>query len=332
MIIPHAFVHGDFFMQIKEEINMSANVETMFYTRTVPWHGLGTKVEEAPNSKEALIYAGLDWKVIQESITTVTGTEIRGFKANLRETDKRVLGIVSDRYQIVQNEEAFAFTDSLLGEGVTYETAGSLADGKIVWILAKMPQKYIISGDCIDPYIVFSNTHDGSGAIRIAMTPVRVVCQNTLNLALKSAKRSWSAKHTGNVMNRLDEARQTLQLADTYMKQLGKSVDELNRKRLSDTKAIQLMKTLYPVTEDMTKTQKKNSEKQLEQLKMCYFDAPDLKDVGKNAYRFINAVSDMAYHGEPLRKTPNYKENLFKRTMDGNPIVDKTYQMLQAIA
>lgn len=195
---------------------MSANVEKMFYTRIVPWHGLGTKVEEAPNSKEALIYAGLDWKVTQESITTVTVTEICGFKANLRETDKRVLGIVSDRYQIVQNKEAFAFTDSLLGEGVTYETAGSLADGKIVWILAKMPQKYIISGDCIDPYIVFSNTHDGSGAIRIAMTPVRVVCQNTLNLALKSAKRSWSAKHTGNVMNRLDEARQTLQLVRCF--------------------------------------------------------------------------------------------------------------------
>ena len=99
---------------------MAANVETMFFTgRTVPWHGLGTMVEKAPTSQAALKLAGLDWKVVQKKLITEDGFSIPGFKANVRNLDNRVLGVVTDRYKVVQNEEAFSFTDSLLGEGVT---------------------------------------------------------------------------------------------------------------------------------------------------------------------------------------------------------------------
>lgn len=307
---------------------MAANVESMFYTRTAPWHGLGVRVQEAPDSKEALISAGLDWKVEQTDVFTASGEKVPGYKANIRDMDRSVLGIVGDRYKIVQNEEAFAFTDALLGEGVRYETAGSLSGGRIVWMLAKLPERYIIAGDAIEPYLVFSNTHDGSGAIRVAMTPIRVVCQNTLNLALKSANRVWSARHTGNVMNRMDEARETLQLANVYMAEFGKSINELQAKKLTDKKVMQMIDTLYPVSEDLSEMQKKNNLKQQDTLKACYFDAPDLKNVGKNGYRFINAVSDMAYHSKPLRQTKNYRENLFKKTIDGLPVLDKTYQMV----
>ncbi len=94
---------------------MAANVETMFYTRTKPWHGLGTRVQEAPDSLSALVLAGLDWRVIQKEVQTADGMPVPGFKANVRETDDQVLGIVTDRYKVVQNEDAFAFTDELLG-------------------------------------------------------------------------------------------------------------------------------------------------------------------------------------------------------------------------
>ena len=307
---------------------MAANVESMFYTRTAPWHGLGVRVEEVLGSKEALIQAGLDWKVEQTDVYAASGERILGYKANIRDIDRSVLGIVGDRYKIVQNEEAFAFTDGLLGEGVKYETAGSLAGGKIVWMLAKLPEKYIISGDAIEPYLVFCNSHDGSGAIRVAMTPVRVVCQNTLNLALKGASRVWSARHTGNVMSRMDEARETLQLANAYMSQLGRSINELQAKKLTDKKVLAMIDSLYPVSEDLSEMQKKNNLKQQETLKACYFDAADLEGVGKNGYRFINAASDMAYHSKPLRQTKNYNENLFRKTIDGLPVLDKTYQMV----
>ena len=111
---------------------MSANVETMFYVREKPWHGLGVQVMEAPASADALIWAGLDWRVVQRDVCTDEGCWIPGYKANVRDTDGSVLGIVSDRYKVVQNEDAFKFTDQLLGEGVTYETAGSLDRKSVV--------------------------------------------------------------------------------------------------------------------------------------------------------------------------------------------------------
>ena len=112
---------------------MAANVETMFFVRETPWHGLGTRVMEAPSSKEALGLAGLDWKVVQEPVYTQAEELIEGYKANVRDIDRKVLGVVTNRYRIIQNEEAFGFTDALLGEGVRYETAGSLQGGRKVW-------------------------------------------------------------------------------------------------------------------------------------------------------------------------------------------------------
>ena len=309
---------------------MAANVESMFSTREKPWHGLGTIVAEAPDSREALELAGLDWKVIQKKIYTDNMEPVHGYLANVRDTDGQILGVVSSRYRVVQNEDAFAFTDALLGEGVRYETAGSLQSGRRVWMLAKLPNEYIILGEQISPYLVFSNTHDGSGAIKVAMTPVRVVCSNTLNLALNTTKRCWSAKHTTNIAEKLDEARETLLFAESYMSALGAEFEELCKVRMSDKKVMELVKTLLPMKDDMTIQQKKNVRNLQEDLKQRYFDAPDLQDVGKNAYRFVNAVSDFATHNKPLRETANYKENLFMRTMDGNAMIDKAYRLVKA--
>ena len=105
-------------------------VETMFSTRTKPWHGLGKVVSEAPDSKSALQMAGLDWKVMQKDVYTEEGLYIAGYKLNYRDSDFQQLGIVTDRYKVVQNEEAFRFTDELLGAGVRYETAGALQQGR----------------------------------------------------------------------------------------------------------------------------------------------------------------------------------------------------------
>ena len=309
---------------------MAASVESMFYVRETPWHGLGTRVNEALNSKEALTAAGLDWNVIQEPIYTEEKELIEGYKANVRDTDRHVLGVVTDRYKIVQNQEAFAFTDELLGEGVRYETAGSLQGGRKVWLLAHLPHEYIISGERISPYLVFFNSHDGSGAIKAAITPIRVVCQNTLNLALSTAKRSWSMIHTGDIKGKMQEAKDTLFMAEKYMDNLGKEFETLRRKKLTDEQVLEYIEILLPLEEDSTPQQIRNMKRLREDMKMRYFDAPDLKDVGKNAYAFVNAVSDFATHAEPLRRTTNYKENLFARTVEGNPLIDKAYQMIKA--
>ena len=276
---------------------MSANLETMFYVRKTPWHGLGVRVEEAVSSAEALELSGLDWNVIQHDIYA-EDKKIDGYKANVRDSDGKILGVVSDRYRIVQNDEAFAFTDALLGEGVKYETAGSLSGGRQVWMLARLPKKYIINGDEIEPYLVFSNSHDGSGAVRVAVTPIRVICQNTLNLALNTSKRCWGIKHTGDINLKLHEAEYTLFHTEKYMAELGKSIEELSRIRLSDKKVFEFINGFFPVTDDMSDIQVKNNRRLQNELETRYFKAPDLQHVGKNGYRFINAVSDMALHGK----------------------------------
>ena len=309
---------------------MAANVESMFYTREKPWHGLGTRVEEAPTSADALRLAGLDWKVLQEPIYINGGKKISGYQANVRDSDRRVLGVVTDRYKIIQNQEAFAFTDALLGNGVRYETAGSRQEGRKVWLLARLPREYIISGERISPYLVFSNTHDGSGAVKVALTPVRVVCNNTLNLALSTADRSWSMIHTGNISDKIQEAKDTLFMAEEYMDSLGKEFERLRRQKITDAQVKEYIELLLPMEENVTSIQSRNIIKLREDMKSRYYDAPDLQNVGNNAYRFINAVSDFATHSAPLRRTANYNENLFSRTMDGNPMIDRAYQLVCA--
>lgn len=309
---------------------MAANVESMFYVRETPWHGLGTRVMEAPDSEEALELAGLNWKVRQEPIYTDNNLLIPGYKANVRDLDNKVLGVVTDRYKVVQNDEAFAFTDGLLGEGVRYETAGSLLDGRKVWILARMPREFIINGEQISPYLVFSNTHDGSGAIKVAVTPIRVVCNNTLNLALSTARRSWSMIHTGDVRGKMEEAKQTLFMAEKYMSRLGSEFESLRKIKLTDRQVMDYIELLLPYEKEDNSLHVRNINRLREDMQRRYFDAPGLKDVGNNAYRFVNAVSDFATHSEPIRRTKNFKENLFARTVEGNPLIDKVYQMVCA--
>lgn len=310
---------------------MSAEVESMMFVgRDRPWHGLGTMVEEAPDSREALIAAGLDWDVVQKPVYTQDGAEIPGYFANVRLHDGNVLGVVTNRYKVVQNRDAFAFTDELLGEGVRYETAGSLMGGRKTWILAKLPTRYIIQGEQILPYLVFSNTHDGSGAIKIAMTPIRVVCNNTLNLALDTAKRCWSINHTGDISAKLEDARETLFMAEDYMSELGKGFEELSRKKVSDAAVEEFIKDLLPIADDATSTMEKNVMRLRNDIRKRFFYAPDLQGVRKNGYRFINAVSDFATHAAPIRRTKNYQENLFNKTMEGNPITDKAYRLVMA--
>ena len=308
---------------------MAANVETMFSVREKPWHGLGIVVEKALSSRDALKQAGLDWHVEQRDLFTTAG-KVDGFKANIRSTDDAVLGVVTDRYKIVQNEEAFAFTDNLLGEGVKYETAGSLQGGKKVWLLARLPREYIMSGERISPYLVFSNTHDGSGAVRVAVTPIRVVCNNTLNLALNTASRSFSMVHTGDIKGKINEAKQTLLMADAYMEELGREFERLRNHSLTEKQVKEYIEQLLPIEKDASFVTAKNIKKLRDDIRLRYYEAPDLKRLGDNAYRFINAVSDFATHANPIRRTRNYNENLFMRTYEGNPVIDRAYQLLTA--
>lgn len=305
---------------------MAANVETMFYVREKPWHGLGTMVAEAPTSADALRLAGLDWEVKQKNIQVCGGSKIENFKANVSSSDGKVLGVVSDRYQIVQNAEAFSFTDELIGGDVRYETAGSLQDGKKIWLLAKMPERQIV-GDSVEPYLCFSNTHDGSGAIRVCMTPIRVVCNNTLNLALNTAHRSWSTKHVGNIDQKLQEARMCLALADAYMGELAEYADKLANKKVSDAELEHILDEMFPVEDNDNERKKNNAQKAKDEFMVCYL-RPDIAMFMNTAWGVVNAMSDMVSHSTPLRQTKGYRENNWGRIMDGHKMLDRMTQLV----
>lgn len=302
---------------------MSANVETMMYVRERPWHGLGTMVENAPNSADAIKLAGLDWMVEGRPIFDQNGKEIPGYKANTRVTDNTVFGVVSNRYKVIQNSDAFSFTDALLRSDeaeVTYETAGSLHNGKVIWLLAKMDNQKIL-GDDVTPYMVFMNTHDGKGSIKVCMTPVRVVCNNTLNLALSSAVRSWTTRHVGNLEMKLEEARHTLGLAQDYMKELNNQAEKLANVKMTEGEVENLLDIIYPIKAEDTERKIKNMKMAKENFFTCY-NMSDISQFKGTAWGVINAGADLVSHFTPARKTTTYQENNWEKIILGHPIMD----------
>lgn len=131
--------------------------------------------------------------------------------------------------------------------------------------------------------------------------------------------------HTGDMKSKLDEARKTILLAESYMNNLGVEVDRLNKIKLSDHKVMEYINLLIPLQDNATKQQEKNVQQLRSDMQLRYFDAPDLAFVGKNGYHFINAVSDFATHSKPLRETATFKENMFLKTVDGNPLICEAF-------
>ena len=311
---------------------MSHEIESMFSaSREKPWHYEMTKdttkiLENAPTSKEAIELAGLNWTVEGKPIYDGNGKEIEGFKANTRSSDNSILGIVTNKYKVVQNFEAFDFTDNLIGEEMFYETAGSLKNGKTIWLLGKLPDKYIV-GDKFEPYVCFTNSHDGTGAIKIAMTPIRVVCNNTLNMAISGAKRIWSTKHMGNMNAKLAEARHTLELANSYMDSLSIEADKLANTKMDEDEVIKTLDEMFPLNEDASDRQKQNVQNAKDGIMYCML-RPDLVQFLNTRWGFINAVSDFVGHASPSRMTENYEENNWGRIINGHPIFDKAVNLM----
>jgi phage/plasmid-like protein (TIGR03299 family) len=331
---------------------MAHEIETMFWAgNEVPWHGLGRKVDEALTSEDAIKMSGLDWTVHPVPLYTHRTEKVKGqemeyayevenYKANVRSSDNSVLGVVTDRYRIVQNAQAFAFTDALIEEGVVYETAGSLRDGKIVWLLAKMPEVKILKDKTV-PYLVFTNSHDGSGAVKAALTPIRVVCQNTLNFALAGAQRTWSMRHVGDIDYKLSEAKRTLELADTYMKKFNKVAEEFSQIKVSDKQVREILNQVIPmpVTESSkNKTATKavreivNVQKMHDAFFNAYNNVTNIKQFKGTAWGVINAFSDFATHTRPLRVTSVSKERMFEKVIGGHETIDKAFDLLSDLA
>lgn len=313
---------------------MAHEVETMAYVsneangRFVPWHGLGTAVDHAMTSEEAIKIAGLDWTVESKPVFNESHIQIPGYVANTRSTDGSILGIVSERYKIVQNADAFRFTDSLIEGDVRYETAGSLKGGRSIFLLAHLPKTSIL-GDDIVPYLCFNSTHDGTGAIKVCMTPVRVVCNNTLNLALNGARRTWTCRHMGNIEDKLAEATETLGLANSYMASLAREADVLANTHISNDRIREIVNEMFPINTEDSDRHQATVKKAQQEFYVAYY-MPDIAKFQNTAYGLVNAMADMVAHSSPARNTATYAERNFERIVYGHPLLDAIYDKVSA--
>jgi phage/plasmid-like protein (TIGR03299 family) len=198
-------------------MKMAHEVESLLYVGETPWHGLGTRFIEAPTLDEAIVAAGLDWKVTTEPVLSQAG-EILPALATRRSSDGRILGVVGPSYTPLQNLDAFKFFHPFIEMNeAQIETAGSLRMGQRVFILAKLkldPME-IVKGDAVQKYVLLSNSHDGTLAVRVGFTPIRVVCANTMALAINSkASQLIRVRHTKNVVQNLEDIREIMNLAN----------------------------------------------------------------------------------------------------------------------
>ena len=206
--------------------------DTMMYVGELPWHRLGTQVQPGITSEEALVAAGLDWEVHKNETTlNRLGGDIKvktGHYCTWRLNEDgttHILGNVGNRYEILQNKDAFRPFDEALKEfGYDYETAGAIQEGRRIWVLAKNG-KATVGNDEVDKYMLLVNSHDGSTPVIIKPTPIRVVCNNTMNIALRKSD-SISIRHTTNMANKMDEVVGALKNAEG---EFDKAFEHMNK-------------------------------------------------------------------------------------------------------
>ena len=247
---------------------MPANVQTMAYYGEIPWHGLGKQVPKGVTAEEMIRSAGLDWEVALRPARGARQINRKGEfsryeivrvpRPNTKENEV-LFGVVSRRYQPLQNIEAFEFFDPIVGESKAYfETAGALGEGERIWVMARMPDAMkIVSGDECFKYLLLSNTHSGEGSVIVKFTTVRVVCQNTLMLAMDDGQKAYRVRHSKQMHFKLEELADFL---STMQKIYLKAEEEFKRMagvQMTGTRLHDYLEAVYPRTEN----QKKKGEK-----------------------------------------------------------------------
>lgn len=227
---------------------------SMMYYGEIPWHGLGTRLQKPATSEEAIVSAGLDWEVVKKPVYVKldkrfqvkdTFAMVRKDKWQRNECD--ILGVVGKNYTPVQNKDAFNFFDSIVGEKkAIYHTAGSLSGGKIIWILAKLPGYIrVVGNDISEKYLLLSNSHDGSSMVQIKFTPIRVVCQNTLTIAMNKGE-TLKVKHSRDVKDRLKQASELLGIVNDKYDTIERSFKNMAKVQLNEKRLNEYIKTIFP--------------------------------------------------------------------------------------
>lgn len=258
--------------------NEKTQKHSFFSVKEKAWHGLGQIITDYPTSAEAIKHAGLNYLVEKRKLFTLdngqsdrdetdlilyTELEVPNYYANVRTDTEAVLGVVGKDYNIVQNVDAFAFFDGIVGgnDGILYETAGALGKGERIFITAKLPD-YIRVGrtDCIEKYLFLTSSHDGFGSITASFTPVRICCQNTLNAALKNHRNSIKIRHTASAQERLKQAHQLLGITNQLANELEEVFNHWARVNITDKQVKRLVQLAMAPNKETLNNLKTNKQ------------------------------------------------------------------------
>ncbi len=306
---------------------MPANVQTMFSVEEIPWHRQGKVLAETPQDAAAAITAaGLDWQVLRTSISNESGKIIPGYYAITRSDTGQALGVVKGRYTPLQNKDAFSFFDPLLQrQYASYETAGALGMGEIVWIqcLIKHQSSFQVVGDDeIKKYLLLSNSHDGSSGVNIKFTPIRVVCQNTLNYAL-SRGQATIIKHLPSMPEKLQaKAAQYEAMIDGIYKEIEDLYKKMARKQMDVKTTTRYFETIFPVIPDaqgLTTHQRQQNARHTATAKalLQHLETSktlQLKGIRGTLWGAYNAITEYTDHPPNYQKGPG---SLLKRIWFG---------------
>jgi phage/plasmid-like protein (TIGR03299 family) len=285
----------------------TVNGETSFASFREPaWHGLGTVFNEEVSTTEMLEKAKLNnWNVRLEDVEIPNQFESdKNYSFVVRDNpfilgNKDVLGIVGERYVPLQNEDLFDFADNILHAGGRWETAGSIKNGRVVFGSLALERETILDpsgvSDKVNTYLLVNTSHDGSIAIQASITPVRVVCANTLNLALgkgnRGVKQSFKIRHTQTANGKVQAAREALGLANKYLDEFDKMANEMIQNEVSKAKFDEIVLALYPKPEKDSKGAVKKWENKIDIINGIYVGSTNDTITG-TAWGVANALTE----------------------------------------
>lgn len=276
----------------------------MMYVGDVPWHGLGQRLDAPATARETIAAAGLDYEVRLTNLVTTDGTPVAQKRAVVRTDTHDVLGVVGGGYRPVQNRECFSFLDAVAADGgLRYHTAGALRKGERIWLLAKLPGQIRVrfSEDVTEKYLLLSNSHDGSSALRVHYTSIRVVCANTLTLADRAGKGEGIAiRHQGDLASKVRDAQNVLGLARRHFDDLEGCFDALARHYPNYSQVSAYFKNLVPDPEEGNKARAQNVRNELFRLYESG-KGQDIPEIRLTTWAAFNAVTEYVDHHRPMR-------------------------------
>jgi phage/plasmid-like protein (TIGR03299 family) len=305
---------------------MPANVQTMAYHGEVPWHRIGTPIPKGVKAEQMIRAAGLDWKVDLRPARGATVINKKGEfsryevvrtpRPATQETEV-LLGIVSRRYQPLQNVEAFEFFDLIVGEKKAFfETAGALGEGERIWVMAKMPgaMQIVPDDECLK-YLLLSNTHSGDGSVIVKFTSIRVVCQNTLMLAMEDGQKAYRVRHSKKMQFKLDELADFLAITQDVFLKAEETFSRLAKISMVGDRLDSYLEAVFP----LSAAQKKNGKKpaRWDFLHEIFETRPDLQLSGVRGtlWGAYNAITMFEDYKQP--QTEELPEQRLNRTWFG---------------